>query len=419
MIKVLIVLVLFYVYLASGITVDEIIKEALKSSPYIKEKSIDLQIAETEKRSIKATRSGQIKLYGSYFNYEDSRILYPIAVPLDPAQLIGARDQFVIGISYFVPLFTGFKLRENVDISSIKEKISKIEYDLTKNQLIFNIKSTYIKILQLQKQRQALQQHLKALEKLKEDIEISVKLGRKTEVDLLKVQYSIKDTKTSIEKLENSIEYLKFSLKVFTGNKNIKLENLEEPENESFYYKTKNITSLEKIEKISNLEKIQLKKQKIAKGKYLPEIYFLVSAQRNYGNGEYKDLYQIGIKIDYTLFDFGKRKNEYLKSKLELSKIKIQKQKAILETEKQIQKALSDIKSAQSKIEKTKKQIELAKKIEEIERLKYEEGISDLYNYLYAKSQLISAKTAYYSAVYEKKIAVYYLQYILEEFKDD
>jgi len=417
--KVLITLLTFSFSFA--VTVDELIKEAVKNSPYIKEKEIDMQVSHLDRKSSSANRYGEIKLYGSFFRYEDNRVLYPIAVPLNPADLVGAQEQFIGGISYFVPLFMGFKNIENVKISSIKENISKIDYKLTKNQLVYNIKSTYTKILELQEQRKALTSYLQALKKLEEDIAYSVSLGRKAEIDLLKVQYNIKQTKSNLDKIKNSIEYLKFSLKTLVGKEDIDTSSLEQIEFQDINQEKENVDihSLEKIKKIDEIEKLQQKKLKIAKGDYYPHIFLLASAQRNYGNGEYKDLYQIGLKIDYTLFDFGKRKSRYLKSKLELSKVYLQKRKLVLDTQAKIKKALADIKSAQSKIEATKKQLELAKKIEETEKVKYEEGISDLYNYLYAKTQVISAKSSYYTALYEKQRAIYFLQYILEEFKDE
>ena len=403
---------------ANAITVNQLIKQALENSPYIKEKQLEVSKSKYELRQAKANRFGKLEVFSSLFRYEDDRILYPISPPLNPTNLVGARDQFILGVNYSVPIFTGFKTIENIKISSLKKDISKIDYVLTKNQLIYNIKSSYTKILELQKQKKAVETYLKALKKLKEDITLAVKQGKKAEVDILKVEAKIKETESNIDKIENSISYLKYYLKSLIGNENIDLSKLEDVKKENIKSEKFNINNLEKIRKFSVLEKIQRKKIKIAKGEYLPKVYFLASAQRNIGAGEYKDLWQVGIKINYTIFDFGKRKNEYLKSKLELSKINIQKQKTLLNIKSQIQKAISEIKSAESKIKALEKQLKFLKKIEDVEKTKYEEGISDLYDYLYAKSQKLIAESSYYSAIYEKQRAIYYLKFILEEYKD-
>ena len=404
---------------ANAITLNELIKQALKSSPYIKEKQLEIYQSKYEAKKAKANRFGKLEAFSTAFRYEDKRILYPIATPVSINNLVGARDQFILGIDYYVPIFTGFKTIESIKISSLKENLSKIDYSLTKNQLIYNIKSTYTKVLELQKQKEAIKNYLKALKKLKEDINLAVQQGKKAEVDILKVEAQIKETESNLDKIGNSINYLKYYLKTLVGNENLDLSKLDDVKKEDIKLSNFNINNLEKIQKLSVLEKIQKKKVKMAKGEYLPKVYFLASAQRNMGAGEYKDLWQIGVKLNYTIFDFGKRKNEYLKSKLELSKISIQKQKTILNIKSQIQKALSDIKSADSKIKALKERLKFLRKIEDIEKTKYEEGISDLYNYLYAKAQTISAESSYYTAIYEKQRAIYYLKFILEEYKDE
>ncbi|NPA53132.1 MAG: hypothetical protein GXO21_00515, partial [Aquificae bacterium] len=50
---------------------------------------------------------------------------------------------------------------------------------------------------------------------------------------------------------------------------------------------------------------------------------------------------------------------------------------------------------------------------------KYETGISDIYDYLHAKAQKYIAESSLYQALYDKEIAISYLKYILEEYKDD
>jgi len=145
-------------------------------------------------------------------------------------------------------------------------------------------------------------------------------------------------------------------------------------------------------------EKVAHKKLEIAKGKYLPKVYFNASAQRNIGNGEYKDLWQVGFVIEFT---------------------RLVKKNLKLKIKKDITDALGRIRSAQANIEVARRQIEYAKKIEEVEEAKYNEGVSDMFNLLYAKAQRIKAETEYYRAFYERERAVAYLYYLLEEFKDE
>ncbi len=409
---------LFFISFSYGITLQEIITAAKNNNPVLKQKELDIKIQEAKKKQSKAKRFGQIDIYGSYNKYEDPRILYPISPPLNPLNLVGAENQFIGGISYSVPIFTGFKLKNTVKISKIGKTLKEIQYKLTKNQIIYNIRTIYIKILSLEKQKKAFEEYKKSLEKLYSDVEEGVKVGKKAEVDLLKVEYDIKNTQATIEKLKNSIKALKAGLKTLAGKEDLDLSHLEDIKL-SKNIPLINTNNLDFIKQAKIQTKIAEKKLNIAKGEYYPQVFFKASAQRNMGNGEYKDLWQISVNIKYNLFDFGLRKNQYIQKALELKKAKLQEKNAYLTLNQKIEEAISQIKTAQSKIKATKKQLQLAKTVEDIEKTKYETGVSDIYDYLHAKAQRFLAESSYFQALYEKEMAISYLKYILEEYKNE
>ncbi|WP_457642224.1 TolC family protein [Persephonella sp.] len=422
--KIISIYILLSFSFAYPVTLNELIDLAEKNSPVLKEKALDIKIKEVKKKQIHKKKFGEIHLFGSFNRFEDPRILYPITPPIDPRNLVGAKNQFITGISYSVPIFTGFEIEKNTEISILAKRVKEIEYLLTKNQLIYNIKSIYLKILSLQKQKKALISYKQSLIELYKNIQESVKVGKKPEVDLLKVDYQIESVEAEIEKVKNSIYALKSALKTIIGKKDINLSVIEdvrltELDNFNRTQLLKNINSLDTLKQATLSEEISEKKVKIAQGKYLPKIYFTASAQRNMGNSEYKDLWQVGFIVEYTFFDFGRRKHEYIQSKLELKKAKLQKKTLRLKIIQKIDEALSEIKTAISKIKASEKQLLFAKEVEKIEKAKYEEGVSDLYDYLLAKSQRFLAESSYYQAIYEKESAISYLQYILEEFKNE
>ncbi|NPA12448.1 MAG: TolC family protein, partial [Aquificae bacterium] len=177
------------------------------------------------------------------------------------------------------------------------------------------------------------------------------------------------------------------------------------------------MNNLDTVKKTKLNKEIARKNLQKVKGQYLPKVYLDASLQRNIGNDEYKDLWHIGFSVKYNLFDFGARNSQLIQSKLQLKKALIQQREVELKIKEKLVDAVNRIKTAQAKIKAYKKQIKFAKKVEEVEKVKYEEGVSDLYNYLYAKAQRIMAETSYIQAIYERERAVSYLKYILEEYK--
>ena len=402
-----------------AITLNELIQILKEKNPVLQTKKLDKDISRTEKSEANRKRLGKIELFSTFNRYEDKRILYPISPPINPRSIIGAKNQLYVGARYTVPIFTGFKLEKNVEIKNLNKKLKDIQYYLTKNELIFNLKVLYLKTLSLYKTRKALLSYKKSLETLYNNINEMVKLGKKPEVDLLKVKYELEKVNADIERINNSIDTLKSSIKTLVGDENLDLSNMEDVKFSNISYTDYKIEDLYRLKAEDIKEKIGDLKIDIAKSEYFPKVYFNASFQRNIGNDEYKDLWQVGLNINYNLFDFGVRKKEYIRSVLEKKKVIEEKRKVSLEIKNKIREALNNIKTAEADIKASKKRLQYAKEVEDIEKTKYMEGVSSLYDYLKAKSYRYLAESDYYKALYDKEIQISYLKYLLEEFKDE
>ncbi len=413
---------LLFISFSEATSLHELITIAKNNNLLIKEKSIQLQIQFHHIKQKRASKFGEISMYGMYNKYEDPRILYPISPPLDPKKLVGAENQFIVGISYSVPIFTGFKITKSIKISELGKTLKKSQLNLTKNQIIYNLKVLYIKVLSLQKQLYAFKEYKKSLDVLYQNVKNKVKEGKKAEVDLLKVDYERKNVEATVDKIKNSINTLKSAIKTIVGKRDIDLSKLEDIKPETYPPKDlalSKINFLDKIKQAKINKEIAKKQLDIAKGEYFPYVFFKASTQRNIGNSEYKDLWQISVNIKYNLFDFGKRKHNYIEKALREKIADIKEKQIKLELLKDIDKAYNDIETAVSKIKATEKQVQLARTVEDIEKTKYEEGVSDIYDYLHAKAQRYLAESSYYQALYNKEIAISYLKYLLEEYKDE
>ncbi len=406
-----------------GLTIEEAVNLALENNLSIKQQILNKEISKYQTKEKKAEKYGNINGFINYTHYNIPRLVAPISPPLDPVAisgLKGAKNITIPGIQYNVPIFTGFKIKKGIEISNLKSKLSEVSINLTKNEIAFNVKSIYLKILSLKKQKEAMEHYERALNQLYENIAMLFELGKKPEVDLLKVEYSKKSVESNIEALENAISTLKETLRTLMNieDKQFELEEINfteigkisKDELLKIYY-----SKLFSTQKIEIQKEISQKKLKQSKSDYYPNLFFSGQYQRNLGNGVNKELWQVSLILNYTIWDFGKRSSKKIQSELDLRKTLIEEQKLKLDIGRKITEALNQIKTADFKIKATKKQLEYAKEVEKIEKLKYEEGVSSLYDYLYAQSQRYIAESNYYQALYEKQRAIYYLDYVLEK----
>ncbi|WP_457644592.1 TolC family protein [Persephonella sp.] len=412
-----IVLVLLLISFSTyGVTLDQLIQQALVNSPYLKQKRIKKEIYSEKEKQVKRLRFGSFYLFGSYEHYSEKTNLGFLNPDKGIAGMVFANNFYGLGVGYNVPLFTGFRLETDLKITQIGKKLAETEEKLTKNQLIYRIKSIYLQILSLEKQRKAVESYINSLRRLKKNISIAVKAGKKAEVDLLKVDYQLKEAVTDLNKVMLKIEDLKYSLKTLIGKEDIVIDRLDDLEESSPVPKVRNNYNNLLYVKKEQLNKIRAKNFiKKQKSSFYPQIDLDMAYSKKYALGESFDFYKISLNIRYTLFDFGRRASAVSEGKKEYLFYKEMERSALLNLKKEINETLHKIKIYEEELSSARKRIEFAREIERIEEIKYENGVSDIFDLLKAKSDRILAETKFYEAFYKRETEIAYLNYLISE----
>lgn len=396
-------------------TLDQLIQQALISSPYLKQKRIKKEIYLEKEKQIRSSRYGKLYIYGGFDHFSEKTNLGFLDPKKGISGMTFANNFYSFGIGYSVPLFTGFRTETDLKISRIGGKIADTEERLTKNQLVYRIKSSYLQILSFEKQKKAVESYISSLKKLKENVIVSVKAGKKAEVDLLKVDYQLKEAETELKKITLKIEDLKYTIKTLVGREDIELDRLSDINKSSPVPEIKGYEDLLYIKK-EQLNKIKAKNLiKRQKSAYYPRVDLDLAYSKKYALGESFDFYKISLNIRYTLFDFGRRASAVSEGRKEYLFYSERERSAFLNLKKEINTVLNRIRIYEEEIVSAKKRIEFAKEIERIEKIKYENGVSDIFDLLKAKSDRISAETRYYEAFYKREAEIAYLNYLISE----
>ncbi len=404
-------LFIFFSINLNALTLEQALKMALKYNPAINQTSLNISIQKKRTAQIESSQFGEIDAIAKY-NKTD----YPQALqPLNMRHL--AKDVLSVGINYQVPLFTGFEITKSIEISKLNEKIFKIANNLTKNQVIFNIKSVYYKILSLKKQLIAMNSYKNSLNKLFQDVKLMVETGKKPEVDLYKISYDVKSVDATISSIKNNIDTLKYTLKELIGKDNLIINNIQDITlTKNFKPEKISYNKLPSLEQLSTKSKISKKNIAKTKSAYYPKLYLNADTFENYGKGDDLNIWQITLDLKFNIFDFGKTKNSVKEAILEKQKIEFEKLQTKLKKEKDIRDAINRIKTEKNNIDALKQQVKFAKESERIEKMKYEEGVSQIYDYLYAKSRRYIAESNFYDSLYKRETAIAYYDYVIEKY---
>jgi len=407
-------------------SLKELENYALTHSLLIKKTKTELNLANIRYKKAKVSQFGQIDLVGSYTHYNIERTLAPLppSAMKSPIPPTTTKDIYSIGINYSVPLFTGFAQTEAINISQLAKKIANAKLKLTKEQLIFNIRSLYLAILAQKEFLKAQINYLKALKKLKKITDLEVKLGKKANIDSLKIKSEIFAQKAKIEAIKANINITKAALSSVVGKDVKKVAAIK------FKIKKPRYLVNKLYNKVLALSKVKLQDFAIAKAnreikkakssKY-PQVALNAYAGKNYGkdirtnNWDNESIWQVGVNVKYNFIDFGKSSLEVQEAKVKKLQAKLQKTQTMLDVKKDLIAAIEQIKLQYANYLANAANYKLAKKAENIELTRYKSNLSIINDLLIAKakSQLALAKKI--EAKYNYQKAKYNLDFVIEQ----
>jgi outer membrane protein TolC len=409
-----------------GISLKELERESLKKSTLLKQIEADRALAELKIKESRASRLGELDLVGSATYYNIERTLSPLT-PSSMASgqpITTSKDIYMGGVTYTLPLFTGFAQTRDVEINEIAKEISDIKTKLTSEQLIYNIRVLYLSVLSLKEIKDAQHSHTKALQKLSKNISYEVKLGKKAAIDLLKSKSDVELSKMREEILKANILSTKEMLSALSNTKIDKIEPIEikvvkrEYDVNSLLSDYQDSLSKIKAEDLS-LKKADKLIQKSKAANY-PSLVLNSYYSKNYGDDERsdewddKENWQVGVNLKYNLLDFGKRNSNIQKAKIAKLKAKLKREQTLLDLKRELVEAIGKVNQAYAEYLGNRSAYKLSKKASRIERVRYENGVSTLNDYLLAKSKTQLALSKLIESRYNYQKSNYYIDYILE-----
>ncbi len=407
-------------------TLSELTDYALAHSTVIQKSKAQAELLKLKRTQSKVQQYGELDVIGSYTHYNVERTL----APLTPAA-IGAgkpittsKDIFYTGLSYTVPLFTGFAQTAEVEINTIAKQMAEVKLKLTKEQLVYNIRSLYLSILAQKQILQAQRKYISALQTLAKQIAYEVELGKKAKIDLLKAQSNVQASQTEAEVLKSTIEITRATLSALVGKRVKEVHPLKIRVSKPHYVVDQLYAEVSKLAKVE-IEEMSLHKadKTIAKSKAskLPQVNFAGFVGKNYGEDvathtwDDETLWQAGVNVKWNIVDFGKRDLAVQQAKIAKMEATFQKEQTLLDIKKQLIEAVAKIEQSYAGYTGSVTQYQLSQKSEQIEEVRYNNDAATLNDLLLAKGQTQLARARVIESKYNYQKSKYYLDYLLEK----
>lgn len=406
-------------------TLGEVVSYGLRHSPLILSTKASQELSRLTAQESKAQRYGELNLVGDYTHYNIERTLAPLPPSASKSgePIVTTKDLFTTGLSYSVPLFTGYAQTRQVEIDEISQSLSRARLKLTKEQLAYNIRTLYLNILSQQALLKAQKHNTKTLKRLALQIKKELSIGRRSQIEYLKAQADLSASTTQEELLHANIEMSIATLSAVVGKKISHLSSIKINIKKPRYNINKLSKRLKSLSRVG-IEDMQIKKadkqiQK-AKSASLPQIQLNGYIGNNFGKDlasdewESETVWQVGIKGQYNILDFGKRAITTEKARVAKLQAAIHKQQILLDAKKLLIEAVEKIKLSYIQYRGSLSQYKLSKKSLQIEQVRYDNDSATINDLLLAKSKANLAMARLIQNKYSYQSSIYYLDYILE-----
>ena len=428
-----------------ALSVKEAAAYAAKNSVYVKNALIDIQLQQQTNREITAAAYPQLN-GGITFNYfpEIPVQSFPNFIAegtyyvLEKEKVKDGSGNTIVSPQDFgfiqAPFGTKFTGSAGIDLTQIvfdgqvmvglQARSAAMNYarkraELTEEQIKANIHKIYYQLVVGRKQMEALDANIQRFEKLLHDTREIYKNGFAEKLDVSKVDVSLTNLRTEKIKIENQLQAGLLGLKMLMGmpfkEELVLTDTLSEAElKENILEANYSYTDRKEFQLLEigqQLGQYNIKRYKLTR---LPSVAafgsYSKTAQRNKFNffnfnEDWFTTALLGLKISVPIFDGYAKDARIKKAKLELQQIQNSYEDLKLTIDNEIEQSRINMRNAILSMDLQRKNMELAVEVYNQTKLKYEQGLGSNLEITNAQTELKTAQTNYYSALYDAIVA--------------
>jgi outer membrane protein len=402
----------------SSLDLTSVIAYAEKHNPNLR---IAQKGIETEQFGIDAARSNLLPKVN--FGSDATRFRYP--TPLTPIVIQTPltlnlelpdfeRTIYDASASFTLPLYKGGRIVRNLRIAQTRKAMAEDNYAASLQDLVYNLTSTYHKILQLQKLLESNEARVEQLELHKRDVEAFLQAGTAPRLDLLKTEVELAHARDDVIAVKNNLEAAFSLLRELMGMDDASppFSIADQPLSRAAYPSDQEAldTALAKrpdFRAIERKKKIAEDQIRVAQGKWLPDISGTGQYIKRAGDSTtFKEDYYFGVNLTIPVFDGGLIRSEVNANKIEMEKVKEEERAMRLSISRELKDARIAIDNASDRMSVAEAAIESATETLRVEHLRYETGAGTTTDVIDAETALLRAETDSFQAVYDREIGL-------------
>ena len=417
----LLIILLFQTGIYAGtLTLEESISEALGNNPSITAAGAEIQEAEAEKG--KALSNFFPKVYASsfYTRLDESAAIdfssipgfssFAESVPLSSDEIYG----YSLGLTQ--SLFTGGKITSLYRMQSENLEASEKQFEKVRNDLIFEVKESYFRVLESEKLRKVAEEAAGQVGAHLEVIENFFREGMVPEVDVLRSKVTLANAKQSLINAENGVRLSKSRFNSLLNRdmgSEVSLEDILSFEDMDFDLPSligEAFANRPEMQELENRLRMAEQGVRIARSDFFPQVAFVGSWDNRKGEeipvDEWEQSWNATVQVSVDVWDWGENRNEHRRAKAELTQLESRFLLLKNEIELEVRRAYLVLLAARDKIKVQEEAVKSAEKNSRDTSLRFKEGVATNTDVLDAQTMFSQSRADYYRALYGYNLAL-------------
>ena len=390
------------------LTLAQAIDEALKANPGLKVAGHQNRAAEGDASATVRTRWGGLNAVGSYSYLNDDQIIRPMSSELMVNGIAGApwdRSQAHYGVSYEIPLYLGGRLNNQIQIARLEARKSAALLEGTRWQVRFNVVSLYSTVQALNQAETALDEEIAALTQTKTNLDEMVTLGKRPDVDRLKMIEDLEAAKAN--RAGAGADRRKVaSLLLSVLGRDPAGDLTVESQTASPVAGTDDAALPTAVNDNSVIRTARLSADQAARGvkvvrsEFLPSVYAGANVMENTGTtiDRNEETWGATVSVSLPLFEWGSRFSKLKAAQARQDAATEALRQTELETEAAWQDALAKFTAAQTNVVAAQSRVTAGTEAARIEQVRYDTGAGTIEDLLRARSHEEDARASQASA---------------------
>lgn len=388
------------------LTLSEAISLATTQSNRATLADTKIATSQYEVQTVKNNRYPSLKLSGQFQRLTGAEINSKLGSSeptngSEPATASPKVDQLILGqASLALPVFSGFKIKNNIKASESRYQAEVFNAKNTKEQLAMNTIILYVNLYKAQQSVSLIQENLKSSQQRVKDFTAMEENGLIARNDLLKSQLQSSNIQLSLEDAKKKVSTLNYQLvnllKLNEGTQIVPEEAVFQNSlaEKGSFNENDALTSRSDLESLKWMQKASESNIKVAEGNYYPSVNLLGGyAALNLRNAlEVNNAMNFGVGVSYDLSSVFKNGKDV---KLARSIASETKQSADILTDQikvEVQEAQENYALSQKQYKVYQEAVTQASENYRIVKDKYDNGLSDTNDLLEADVQDLQAK---------------------------